>query len=279
MMKFWKKILFCFFFISISCVLPAQGANELKLGVIPFKTPRVVRDLYIPLASHLSDALGVNVRVLTARSYEEYMEHVYARKYDIIALGTSFYFKAHDKAGYQAIARGYPPFHAGIIVLRSSGITRLEQLKGKSLAAVTKTGRGGYKLQKRALLKKGVDPEQDMTVTFKGDNDAVIFSVLGGEHVAGAIRLDTLQRPLFAKIKDTLKFVYKSPKIRQFPFAVRADIDPALTQEIVKALTSLSMEQPETAAILKDFHLKGIEEVSGDDMERLRKKRQQEAKK
>ena len=279
MIKFWKKILFCFFFISIFCVLPVQGGNELKLGVIPYKTPRVVRELHLPLASHLSDALGVNVRVLTARSFEEYMEYVYDRKYDIIVLGSSFYFKAHDKAGYQAIARGYPSFHAGIIVLRSSGVTRLEQLKGKSLAAVTKIGRGGYKLQKRALLKKGVDPEKDMTVTFKGDNDSVIFSVLDGEHVAGAIRLDTLQRPLYAKIKDTLRFVYTSPKIWQFPFAVRADMDQALRQKIVKALSSLSMEQPETAAMLKDFHLKGIKEVNHDDMERLRKKRQQETKK
>jgi len=279
MIKFWKKNLFYFFFISIFCVPPAQGANELKLGVIPFKTPRVVRDLYLPLASHLSDSLEVNVRVLTARSFEEFMEHVYARKYDIIVLGSSFYFQAHDKAGYQAIARGYPPFHAGIIVLKSSGVTRLEQLKGKSLAAVTKTGRGGYKLQKRALLKKGVDPEQGMTVTFKGDNDSVIFSVLDGESVAGAIRLDTLQRPLFVKIKDTLRFVYKSPKIPQFPFAVRADMDPALRQKIVKSLTSLSMEQPESAAILKNFHLNGIEEVNNDVLDHLREKRQQETKK
>ncbi len=276
-MKLWKVILFCFFFISIAGAMTAQGANELKLGIIPFKTPRVVRALYLPLASYLGDALGVNVRVLTAGSYEEYMENVYAQHYDIIALGSSFYFNAHDKAGYQAIARGYPPFHAGIIVLKSSGVRSLEQLKGKSLAAVTKTGRGGYKLQKRALLKKGIDPEQDMIVTFKGDNDSVIFSVLGGEYLAGAIRLDTLKRPLFAKIKETLRVVYRSPRIQQFPFAVRADIDPALSVKIVKALTSLTMERPETAGILKNFHIKGFEEANTDDLERLRKKRQKDA--
>jgi phosphonate transport system substrate-binding protein len=278
MMQFWKQMLFCFFFISVFSAVTVQGASELTLGVIPFKTPRVVRNLYLPLASYLSDALGVNVRILTARSYEEYMEHVYARQYDIIALGSGFYFKAHDKAGYQAIARGYPPFHSGIIVLKNSGITHLEQLKGKSMAAVNKTGRGGYKLQKRALLKKGVDPEQDMMLTFKGDNDSVIFSVLDGEYVAGAIRLDTLQRPLFTKIKDTLRVVYKSPKNPQFPFAVRADMDQTLRKEILKSLTAVSMEQPETATILKDFHLQGIEEINSDDMERLRKKRQREVK-
>ena len=276
MKKFWKKVLFCFFFLSVFCALPAHGAMELKLGVIPFKTPRVVREFYMPLASYLSDHLGMNVRVLTARSFEEFMEDVYAHKYDIIVLGSSFYFKAHDKAGYQAIARGYPPFHAGIIVLRSSGVTHLEQLKGKSLAAITQISRGGYRLQKKALLKKGVDPEQDMAVTFKGDNDAVIFSVLGGEYVAGAIRLDALQRPLFAKIKDTLRIIYKSPAIPQFPFAVRAEMDPALRQKIVNALTSLSMEQPQTAAILKDFHLTGIEEVNNDVLDHLREKRLQD---
>ena len=277
-MQIWKKIFFCFFFIAVSSAGTVQGAAELKLGVIPFKAPRVVRELYLPLASYLSDVLGINVRVLTARSYDEYMQHVYAQQYDIIALGSTFYFKAHEKVGYQAIARGYPPFHSGIIVLKNSGITSLTQLKGKSLAAVNKTGRGGYKLQKRALLQKGVDPEQDMTLTFKGDNDSVIFSVLEGEYVAGAIRLDTLQRPLFAKIKDTLRIIYTSPKNQQFPFAVQADMDQLLRQKLLEALTSVTMKQPETAAILKKFHLQGIEEVSVDDLERLRKKRQKEMK-
>lgn len=277
MITYWRKTLFFTFFIMLFFVAIAEGQSELKLGVIPYKTPRVVRDLYLPLASYLSDELGVNVRVLTAKNYKEYMQNVLAQQYDIIALGSSFYFKAHYEADYQAIARGYPPFYAGIIVLKNSGITRLEQLKGKSLAAVVKTGRGGYKLQKKALLKKGIDPEKDMTVTFKGDNDSVIISILGNEYAAGAIRLDTLQRHLYAKIKDTLRILYKSSPIRQFPFAVHSDMDQELRQKIAVALTSMTMVQPETAAILKKFHLKGMEAVTDADLERLRKKREKDA--
>ncbi len=263
-----------------STVSAAEKNNAfLKLGVVPFKSPRAVVESYSPVASVLTDMLGIDVHVVTAGSYEQYLERIYARHYDIIVLGSTFYFKAHDKAGYQAVARGYPPFYAGIIVLADGTVDTLEQLRGKTMAAVNQKDRGGYKLQKMALLKNNIDIEKDLTVHFRGDFDSVLYAVLSGQDDSGAIRLDALERPAFTRLKEKLKIIYTSPGNPQFPFAVRPDMAPALQKRIGSALTSITMEHPEHAVILNNLSIEGIERLSSSDLELLRKSRQAEAKK
>ena len=276
-----KKILF-FLAILLITVLPGFAAENqdedcLKMGVVPYKSPRSIVELYAPVASYLQKKLGMNIRVVTAEGYEQYMQRVYTRHYDIIALGSTFYFKAHDRAGYLPVARGFPPFRAGIIVRSDSGITSIEQLRGKSMAAVNVKDRGGYRLQRMALLKQGIDPEADMTLDFRGKIDTVIYSVLNGLNDAGAIRLDALQKPAFAAVRKKLQVIYTSRENPQFPFAVRPDMDPTLREKIGDALVSITLDSPETAAILNNLNIQGFHRITQADMDALRRKRQREA--
>lgn len=265
--------LLSFVFTSVGAGAEQKG---LKFGVVPFKSPRAVVELYGPIAALLTEALGENVQVVTAKSYEQYMQRVYAGQYDIIVLGSTFYFKAHDKAGYLAVARGYPPFYAGIVVLKSSGVTTLEQLHGKSIAAVNSIDRAGYGLQKKAFAAKKMDIEQDLTVHFRGDFDSVVYAVLGGQDDAGAIRLDTLERPAFAEIKDRLSVIYTSPANPQFPFAVRPGLDASLRQKIAETLVSIGSQQTAEEGVLQKLSVQGIEKISSSDLEELRLSRQRE---
>ncbi len=214
--------------------------------------------------------------VVTADGYEQYMQRVYEKKYDIIALGSTFYFKAHDKAGYQAVARGYPSFRCGIIVRSDSDIDNIEELRGKSMAAVTREDRGGYKLQKKALLQAGIIPEQDIKVHFRNKHDSVVYAVLNGQDDAGAIRLDALQKGDFAKLGKKLKIIYTSPENPQFPFAVRQDMDPSMRDKIEKSLTSINSQQPESATLLKQLQIRGIEQISSEKLDLLRQARKRE---
>ena len=275
-----KIVLLVFLILSMTCIAVAgQDEDCLKLGVVPFKNPRAVVELYTPVASILTRALGKTVRVVTANGYEQYLERVYDKQYDIIVLGSTFYFKAHDRAGYLAVARGYPPFYAGIIVRSDSDIDEMEQLLGKSIAAVNDKDRGGYKLQKMALLKRGIDIDSDLDVHFRGNFDSVIYAVLSGQDDAGAIRLDALQKPSFSKLRGKIKIIYTSSENPQFPFAVGPNMDPVMQEKIGAALVSISMEQPETAAILQSLNIEGIDRITSSDLELLRQARQEEARK
>ncbi len=275
-----KIVAFVLLFLSLTTLATArQNNNELKLGVLPFLAPRSIVKLYLPLASRLTKELGQNVRVVTAGNFERFLQKVYAREYDIIILGSGYYFKAHDRAGYQAIARGYPPFRAGIIVLKSSEIETLEQMRGKNLAAVNRMTRGAYKLQRKALMEKGIDTDQDLDVHFCGDVDGVVYAVLNRQDDAGAIRMDSMERPALAKIKERFRTIYLSKENPQHAIAVRQDMDPAMVEKIRHVLISISLNNPETADILQTLQIKGIESLNNKDMEVLRKARQAEKKK
>ncbi len=269
--------------IAILFIIVFQAGNaiavshkEIKMGVVPYKSPREIVTIYAPIASLLTKELGINVRVVTAVGFNQYMQRIYNKQYDIIVLGSTFYFKANERAGYEAIARGYPPFHCGIIVRKDSGIVDLNKLKGKRMAAVNIMDRGGYKLQKRALKKIGINPEADLDLHFRGKHDAVIYAVLNGEDDAGAIRLDAMQKPSFASVRNKLRIIYTSPENPQFPFAVHKDMDPELRLKIGEILGSITSENPETVAVLERMNIKGIELVTPEDLERLRLKRQKE---
>ena len=278
-MKKIKILFFGLFFCTLTSAAAADHNDDwLRLGVVPYKSPRTVVELYNPIASLLMEKLGKRVRVVTADGYEQYLQRVYAKKYDIIVLGSTFYFKAHDRAGYEAVARGFPPFRAGIIVRKDSGIDTLEQLRGKTMAAVNVKDRSGYKLQEMALRAKGIDPESDVDVHFRGKFDSVIYAVLSGQDDAGAIRLDALQKPAFTDVKKKLKIIYTSQENPQFPFAVRSDMDPVMREKIGTVLASITMDRPETAAILKSLNILGFDRVTCDDLELLRLERQEEAR-
>ncbi len=278
-MKKIKILFFGFFFLALTSVSAADRNDDwLRLGVVPYKSPRTVVRLYQPIASLLMEKLGKSVRVVTADGYEQYLQRVYAQKYDIIILGSTFYFKAHDRAGYEAVARGFPPFRAGIIVRKDSGIDTLRQLRGKTMGAVNVKDRGGYKLQEMALLKMGIDPESEVDVHFRGKFDSVIYAVLCGQDDSGAIRLDALEKPAFAEVKKKLKTIYTSQENPQFPFAVRSDMAPAMREKIWNVLASITMDQPETAAILESLNIKGFERIRRNGLETLRLERQEEAR-
>lgn len=271
-----RIVIFVFLFISIQWSVAGQDDGYLELGVVPYKSPRAIVELYGPIASVLTRELGKKVQVVTAIGYDQYLQRIYDKQYDIIALGSTFYFKAHDRSGYEAVARGYPSFRCGIIVLNTSDIEDIEQLRGKSLAAINIMDRGGYKLQERALLKHGIDINRDMKVHFRGKFDSVIYAVLNGQDDAGAIRLDALQKPAFDRVREKIKIIYTSGENPQFPFAVRSTMDPIIREKIGTALASITMKHPESAAILHSLNIQGFEQITNSEMELLQQQRLKE---
>ena len=264
------------FFFTNSLASAELRDDWLKLGVVPYKSPRALVELYSPVAAQLSKVLGKNVQVVTAVGFDQYLQRIYDKQYDIIALGSTFYFKAHDLAGYKAVGRGYPPFYCGLIVRKNSAIHDIEELRGKRLAAVNIMDRGGYKIQKQALYAKGIHVDTDLEVHYRGSHDSVVYAVLNGQDDAGAIRLDILQKDAFVKVRDELRIIYTSAENPQFPFAVRADMDPLLKDKIGESLTSITMAAPETTEILRNLNIQGFERISSKELELLRQQRQEE---
>ncbi len=77
-------------------------------------------------------------------------------------------------------------------------------------------------------------------------------------------------------MRDKLRIIYTSPENPQYPFAVRADMDPVLKDKIGEALTAITMANPETAEILHNLNIHGFERISSAELELLRQRRLEE---
>ncbi len=115
-----------------------------------------------------------------------------------------------------------------------------------------------------------------MEVHFRGKFDSVIYAVLNGQDDAGAIRLDALQKPNFDKVRNKIRIIYTSPENPQFPFAVLPTMDPIMRERVGEVLASITMNDPDSAAILQSLHIQGIERISSSELELLRQQRQKE---
>lgn len=76
--------------------------------------------------------------------------------------------------------RGNSPYHwSAIIVRKDSGIKRIEQLEGKTIAWVDKNSAAGYVFPRAALISRGINPDKFFSKqVFAGKHDAAVLAVL-----------------------------------------------------------------------------------------------------
>nr|WP_321404912.1 response regulator [uncultured Desulfobacter sp.] len=90
----------------------------------------------------------------------------------------------------------YTTFGGVVFCLKQrSDIRTYKDLKKKHFAAVSENSFGGWLMARRELQEAGIHPYKDFsTLSFMGNHDAVVMSVLNKETDAGTVRTDTLER-------------------------------------------------------------------------------------
>lgn len=271
----FKKSTLLLLLAFLACLIPPRqlpaSEQPLRFGVFPYKSPKEMMKLFMPVARQLEKELGRPVHLTSAPNAEQFNQRAIAGAYDLIWPCNTCYFQIHDKADYEAVACGTPAFHGIVIVRKDSGITRLSQLKGKKIAAAWKNSYAAYKFLSFKLKEQGYSFPDDFSVSFLGKLDSVIFSVAGRHHDAGTIRQDALASSRFDRVRDQLSVIYTSPDVPQFPFAVKPGMDQKLIEQIVKVLTEISNETPQGGLILRALKIKKIIACADSDYDSFRK--------
>ena len=270
-MKKTIQCLLVLFLLSLTLPLLLQAADKpLRFGVFPFKSPKAMLKLFMPVARQLESEIGRPVQIVSAPNASQYNERAIAGDYDLIWPCNTCYFKIHSKAGYTAVAQGYPSFHGIVITRKDSGITQLSQLKGKKVAAAWKNSYAAYKFFSNKMKELGFSPPEDFSVSFLGKLDTIIFSVIGRHHDAGAIRQDALYSSRFDRVRDQLSIIYTSQEVPQFPFAVKPDMDQKTVDQIVKILTQINSDTAHGKVILKALKIEEIRPCADSDYDAFR---------
>ena len=128
--------------------------------------------------------------------------------------------------------QGKPYTEFGSVIYTRAGrtdILTLEDLKGKTLMAVSKRSFGGWRVAWGELLKHGVDPFEDLKeVMFNGKfQKDVVYAVRDGKADAGVARTDMLERMAESGNIELNDFRILGPqKSESFPFLRSTDLYP-----------------------------------------------------
>jgi phosphonate transport system substrate-binding protein len=163
----------------------AQAPQTLVLGVFPYLSPSQMIEQLSPLRKRIEEALGVPVSLQSAPDFISFVQRTAKGDYDLVITAPHMGRLAQQRDGWQLVAMSGQQTATVILVRKDSGITRLDQLRGKrmavgSLPSVT------YLLAAEALLKKGVKPGRDLDVIETASFSNVVQSVFKGEAAAGA---------------------------------------------------------------------------------------------
>jgi phosphonate transport system substrate-binding protein len=166
------------------------ATKPLVLAFIPQENPeKLIGDVTI-ISAYLEQELGVPVKGFVTHDHAAAVEALRSREADISFMGALPYVLAHDQIGAEVILaevyRGYPVYHGRIFVRRDSGITAIEELRGKSIAFADPVSESGYLypldiFARAGLLKPGDDPQKFFrTVYFAGGYQQAIQAVANG---------------------------------------------------------------------------------------------------
>jgi phosphonate transport system substrate-binding protein len=162
-----------------------------------------------PFRKYLEEKLGIPVEVFTGTSYGAVIEAMRADRVDGMRVGPFAYVLAVQEAQAEAIAVGVSaanreapkydpelkPFYISVaFTKKGSGITSLNDLKGKGFNFVDPASASGHLAPKTMLIKRGINPDKDLKTVFAGSHPTSVISVWNDKAPAGATNEGNLVR-------------------------------------------------------------------------------------
>jgi len=266
--------------------------NPIILSFVPSgDTPDIIESAD-EIAALLSEKTGYVIKGNVATSYSAVIEAMGTGKAHMGTLATFAYILAHEKYGVEcalvSVRYGRPYYDGQIIAGADTGITKLEDLKGKTMCWVDATSTSGYIIPRVMLKAAGVDPDTDLAQqTEVGGHDGVALAVYKGDCDAGATYVDARDKieDEFPDVKEKTVVIATSPEIPNDGLQFIKDFPPEMKDKIVKAFLEI-METEEgieamgkaygwAAVVEKDdsFYddFRAVLDASGVDIEELAK--------
>jgi phosphonate transport system substrate-binding protein len=141
-----------------------------------------------------------------------------------------------------------------IITHVESGITKVQDLKGRSLAFTAPTSNSGFKAPS-ALLKAefGLEADRDFKTAFSGKHDSSILGVVNKDYDAAAVANSVLGRMITRKVVDGSKIrsIYKSQTFPTTGYGHVYNLKPELAAKVKEGFFSFPWEGSKLKAEFK----------------------------
>jgi phosphonate transport system substrate-binding protein len=232
--------------------------SPVRFAVEPYDTGPALEKAYASLATDLGQKLGCPVQLIISNSYVAEIEAMRAGQLEVGEFGPLGYVLAHQIANAQPVAafgdtNGKPDtYTAGIWVPKSSSITSLKQLNGKTVALSSTTSTSGGLYPISALIDAGFKctPSacQGVNIKFAGSHTASLLALTHG--TVDAAEVNSQQQASATKAGEfkaaDYRQIWKSTPIINDPITVYGSLPAAFQARVRAALLGLTAQQVST---------------------------------
>lgn len=242
----------------------AETTKTITIGFQPGGDAEVTKEAAVVLAEALQAALGVKVNVHLSKDYMGLVAAMKSKKVDFAFFSALTYVIAEKEAKAKVLLKTIwegPFYHSGILVLDSSKIKKVKDLKGKSIAFVDPKSTSGYMYPMAHFLSQKMSEADFKKVVFSGSHANSVKMLEAGEVDAIAVFSDDTDgiKTAFAKYKTGSKKargIWFSDPIPNDPFAVRQDLyesEPKLVHTVMFELIDVMEKLKDNAKIKSAF--------------------------
>ena len=245
------------FFLGAILLLPrVAGTKPLHVGSV---SPEVGNEIkkFTPLASYLAQALqseGIDQgKVVVARSIPEMAHLLKQGKIDLYVDSPYPALAVSRLSGSKLFLRrwkkGIAEYRSVIFARADSGVSRLEELKGKLIAFEEEFSTSGYFVPKLVMMQQGLklvakknvaDPvaPDEVGYVFSLDDENAMIWVVRGKVAASVMDNQTYVRQALPHLKN-LKVVYQTFSFPRHVVSHRADLPTHLVAKIKETLIQM----------------------------------------
>lgn len=290
-LKYFLYILPTLLFIVYITVRDVKGSlgtrkNPVKLYFTPSVDAEKITLSAKPLIQFLERETGYYFETAIPTSYIAVVEAFGTDRADIAIINSFSYLLAHQKYGANAVLRvirtGNQAYYRGQIIVRTdSGIDRLEDLNGKSIAYVDASSASGYILPSNLLKKQGIKPARE---TFAMKHDNVVIMVYQKQVDAGATfyspphpvtgePLDARSRvkKQYPDVFEKIKILALTDSLPNDPVVFRKGMSSVMVERIKNALLKFANSEEGKKIMPEIYSMEGLIETSDSDYDLLRK--------
>ena len=224
--------------------------DTLIFAYTPVEDPAVYAEAWSDFLTHMEAVTGKKVQFFPVQSNAAQIEAMRAGRLHIAGFNTGSNPLAVACAGFRpftmmAAADGSFGYEMEIITYPGSGVEKVEDLKGKTLAFTSETSNSGFKAPS-ALLKAeyGLVAGQDFEPAFSGKHDNSILGVANKDYPAAAIANSVKSRMIERDVVKADQFVtlYTSQTFPTTGYGVAHNLTPELQDKIKEAFSTFTWE-------------------------------------
>jgi phosphonate transport system substrate-binding protein len=261
---------------GVSQPLVAQKVNPnpdlLRVALLPDENASTVIKNNEGLKIYLEQKIGKKIELVVTTDYSSMIEAMRRGRIELAYFGPLSYVMAKEKspaieAFAVQVSKGSPTYNSVLVVNVQSGIQKLADIKGKTVAFGDPASTSSHLIPKSILQHAGLTAKQDYQEQFVGNHDAVALTVQNGKAQAGGLSQPIFESLVERKVIDSAKVrvLLVSGAFPNYPWTMQSGLAPELKEKIRRAFYELK-----DPAVLKAMKADGFVSIQDKDYNGVR---------